>query len=164
MMNSFWWGSSTDGQRGIRWVEWDKLCAPKKYGVLGFRNLRCFDLAMLGNCFCVTSTPLLSMEEMTVQDLFIVDGMAWDKDLWKGLFTLSDVSRITSVLVAFYKKTDKLMWHYDRNGQYTVQPGYCSAMAMMVLAITCERFPLANDMEHIPLGRGRQQYRGLMLL
>ncbi|XP_019168052.1 PREDICTED: uncharacterized protein LOC109163801 [Ipomoea nil] len=33
---------------GIHWKAWDKLCIPKKYGGLGFKELRAFNLAMLG--------------------------------------------------------------------------------------------------------------------
>ncbi|XP_019170526.1 PREDICTED: uncharacterized protein LOC109166090 [Ipomoea nil] len=46
IMNQYWWGSETD--RGIHWKSWDKLCIPKKYGGLGFKDLRAFNLAMLG--------------------------------------------------------------------------------------------------------------------
>ncbi|XP_019163518.1 PREDICTED: uncharacterized protein LOC109159864 [Ipomoea nil] len=45
-MNRYWWGSGTD--HGIHWKAWDKLCVPKKYGGLGFKDLRAFNLAILG--------------------------------------------------------------------------------------------------------------------
>ncbi|XP_019150536.1 PREDICTED: uncharacterized protein LOC109147328 [Ipomoea nil] len=45
-MNRYWWDSGTD--RRIHWKAWDKLCVPKKYGGLGFKDLRAFNLAMLG--------------------------------------------------------------------------------------------------------------------
>ncbi|XP_019167556.1 PREDICTED: uncharacterized protein LOC109163258 [Ipomoea nil] len=45
-MNKYWWGTRAD--RGIHWKAWDKLCIPKKYGGLGFKDLRAFNLAMLG--------------------------------------------------------------------------------------------------------------------
>ncbi|XP_019150944.1 PREDICTED: uncharacterized protein LOC109147743 [Ipomoea nil] len=45
-MNRYWWGSGTE--RKIHWKAWDKLCIPKKYGGLGFKDLRAFNLAMLG--------------------------------------------------------------------------------------------------------------------
>ncbi|XP_019171070.1 PREDICTED: uncharacterized protein LOC109166632 [Ipomoea nil] len=45
-VNRYWWGTGTD--RGIHWKAWDKLCIPKKYGGLGFKDLRTFNLAMLG--------------------------------------------------------------------------------------------------------------------
>ncbi|XP_019159672.1 PREDICTED: uncharacterized protein LOC109156273 [Ipomoea nil] len=45
-MNRYWWRSKDD--QGIHWKVWDKLCIPKKYGGLGFKELRAFNLAMLG--------------------------------------------------------------------------------------------------------------------
>ncbi|XP_019194766.1 PREDICTED: uncharacterized protein LOC109188591 [Ipomoea nil] len=51
-MNWYWWGSGAD--RGIHWQAWDKLCIPKKHRGLGFKDLRAFNLALLGNnlSFC----------------------------------------------------------------------------------------------------------------
>ena len=48
MMNSFWWGSKGDAQGGIKWMDWDRLCAHKSIGGMGFRNVREFNIAMLG--------------------------------------------------------------------------------------------------------------------
>ncbi|XP_019190015.1 PREDICTED: uncharacterized protein LOC109184468 [Ipomoea nil] len=45
-MNRYWWGSGNE--RGIHWKAWDKLCIPKKYGGLGFKELHAFNIAMLG--------------------------------------------------------------------------------------------------------------------
>ncbi|XP_019197153.1 PREDICTED: uncharacterized protein LOC109191020 [Ipomoea nil] len=45
-MNRYWWGKEPD--RGIHWKAWNKLCIPKKFGGLGFKDLRNFNLAMLG--------------------------------------------------------------------------------------------------------------------
>ncbi|XP_019176914.1 PREDICTED: uncharacterized protein LOC109172221 [Ipomoea nil] len=44
VMNRYWWGSRND--RGIHWKECDRLCIPKKYGGLGFKDVRAFNLAM----------------------------------------------------------------------------------------------------------------------
>ncbi|XP_019167308.1 PREDICTED: uncharacterized protein LOC109163041 [Ipomoea nil] len=46
LMNRYWWGSGTDQK--IHWKAWDKLCIPKKYGGLGFKDLRAFNVALLG--------------------------------------------------------------------------------------------------------------------
>ncbi|XP_019177743.1 PREDICTED: uncharacterized protein LOC109172948 [Ipomoea nil] len=43
----FWWWNGRDGG-GIHWMTWDKLSKPKKFGGLGFKDLRAFNLAMLG--------------------------------------------------------------------------------------------------------------------
>lgn len=45
-MNGFWWGHGSNN-RGIRWMAWDKLCAPKCGGGLGVRSLRNFNVALL---------------------------------------------------------------------------------------------------------------------
>lgn len=45
-MNGFWWGSGREG-KGIRWMAWDRLCAIKDAGGLGFKDLQKFNLAML---------------------------------------------------------------------------------------------------------------------
>jgi len=48
MMNSFWWGHGRTSQRGIHWMSWEKLSAPKIHGGMGFKDLSVFNLAMLG--------------------------------------------------------------------------------------------------------------------
>ena len=48
MLNSFWWGSQKYGNGGIKWLAWDKLSVKNAKGGLGFRNLHCFNIAMLG--------------------------------------------------------------------------------------------------------------------
>lgn len=46
LLAGFWWGGD-GGERKIHWLAWDKLCAPKDVGGLGFRDLFSFNLAML---------------------------------------------------------------------------------------------------------------------
>lgn len=46
-MNCFWWGIERGGSKGIRWRAWSHLCVPKKWGGLGFRSMREFNLALL---------------------------------------------------------------------------------------------------------------------
>ncbi|XP_039141179.1 uncharacterized protein LOC120278451 [Dioscorea cayenensis subsp. rotundata] len=48
MMNSFWWGSKSNDNGGINWMQWSPLCVRRDCGGLGFRRLRDFNLAMLG--------------------------------------------------------------------------------------------------------------------
>ncbi|XP_062103848.1 uncharacterized protein LOC133814961 [Humulus lupulus] len=48
MMSGFWWGSSSSSSRGIRWMSWKRMSVHKHCGGMGFRNLRDFNLALLG--------------------------------------------------------------------------------------------------------------------
>ncbi|KAL0445988.1 UNVERIFIED_CONTAM: hypothetical protein Slati_1726700 [Sesamum latifolium] len=45
MIANFWWGNR--GKRKIHWIFWNGLCESKLTGSLGFRQLQCFNLAML---------------------------------------------------------------------------------------------------------------------
>ena len=36
-----------DGKTKMTWLSWDKVCAPKKEGGLGFHDLKTFNLALL---------------------------------------------------------------------------------------------------------------------
>lgn len=42
----FWWGNGES--RKIHWIKWNDLCESKRDGGMGFRDLRSFNLAMLG--------------------------------------------------------------------------------------------------------------------
>ena len=44
---NYWWGSSADSKH-IHWLSWDRLTYPKALGGMGFRDMRNFNLAMLG--------------------------------------------------------------------------------------------------------------------
>ncbi|XP_021836826.2 uncharacterized mitochondrial protein AtMg00310-like [Spinacia oleracea] len=46
LLSRFWWGSREDARR-LHWQSWEKLCVPKAKGGLGFRDLRCFNHALL---------------------------------------------------------------------------------------------------------------------
>ena len=47
LTRKFWWGYSGEARK-IHWIAWKKLCLPKLYGGLGFRELEKFNLALLG--------------------------------------------------------------------------------------------------------------------
>lgn len=47
VMNSFWWKGDCGTSKGIHWQSWERLCLPKQWGGMGFRNMRDFNLALL---------------------------------------------------------------------------------------------------------------------
>jgi hypothetical protein len=47
LLRDFWWGSK-EGKQKTCWVAWDDMSMPKGLGVLGFRNIELFNLALLG--------------------------------------------------------------------------------------------------------------------
>jgi hypothetical protein len=46
MMSKFWWGHK-DNDKKIAWLSWAKMGRSKEAGGLGYRDLECFNLAML---------------------------------------------------------------------------------------------------------------------
>ncbi|XP_073308286.1 uncharacterized protein [Primulina huaijiensis] len=65
IMNSFWWGSQPDGNRGIKWLSWERLCTRKIHGGMSFRNLESFNLAMLGKqAWNLISKPMSLMAKV----------------------------------------------------------------------------------------------------
>ena len=46
MIRNFWWGQKQN-ERKLNWMSWDNLCKPKVDGVMGFKQLKPFNLALL---------------------------------------------------------------------------------------------------------------------
>jgi hypothetical protein len=46
MMARFWWGHK-ENEKKMAWMSWKKLGRCKDQGSMGFRDLECFDLALL---------------------------------------------------------------------------------------------------------------------
>ena len=46
MMSKFWWGE-TEGKSKLHWCSWKKMTQDKECGGLGFKDLQCFNKALL---------------------------------------------------------------------------------------------------------------------
>ena len=46
MMGQFWWGQKNEGKK-IHWLSWKHMYLAKKDGGLGFRDLKCVNIALL---------------------------------------------------------------------------------------------------------------------
>lgn len=45
IVRQYWWGAVK--ARSMHWLSWSMLCRPKQFGGMGFRDLECFNLAVL---------------------------------------------------------------------------------------------------------------------
>ncbi|XP_019158575.1 PREDICTED: uncharacterized protein LOC109155346 [Ipomoea nil] len=135
-MNRYWWGSGTD--RGIRWKAWDRLCIPKKYGGLGFKDLKAFNLVMLGKQAWHFLTNTDSLDELdpmvqTEMPLQLADAKVaglidqttgtWDPHILADIFQPNDVPRILKIPIP-PEYVDTWYWYGDPNGCYSVKSGY----------------------------------------
>ena len=46
VISRFWWGDDASHKR-MHWFSWWKMCIPKSRGGMGFRDIHCFNLALL---------------------------------------------------------------------------------------------------------------------
>jgi hypothetical protein len=97
-MAHYWWGDD-DEQKHMHWFAWWKMCVPKKKGGMGFRDLHCFNLAMLAKqswrLFCEPDSlcaQILKAKYYPSGDLLNADlkkgaSYTW-QSIWVGLQTL----------------------------------------------------------------------------
>jgi hypothetical protein len=47
MMARFWWGHKGNDKR-VAWMSWERMGKPKEKGGMGYRDLECFNMAIVG--------------------------------------------------------------------------------------------------------------------
>ncbi|CAL8167914.1 unnamed protein product [Prunus armeniaca] len=75
--------------------------------------------------FKIISTPQFDVS-MKVCELFNAAGQ-WDEELLKANFWEQEVKAILQIPLASNHREDKLIWHYDQSGKYSVMSGYMVA-------------------------------------
>ncbi|XP_055962333.1 uncharacterized protein LOC126687828 [Mercurialis annua] len=154
----FWW-NGVDDKRKIAWVSWDNICKAKKFGGLGFRNLRAFNLAIVNvksDNWIVSSHNMKPVAVSNISDdctvsFFIDKNMAcWDHDKVNQHFSPTDAKNILQIPVSKRLPPDKLFWPLTKNGIYSVRSGYYRAMDMLrrpqvPITTVCPRCNVADE-------------------
>ena len=100
MLNSFWWGHNATNSKGIHWMSWERLSTPKCFGGMGLKNLKAFNMAMIGKeAWKLVTSPnsliikLLKAKYYPRSDYF---GAAADHNpsyVWRGLWKVKEMVR-----------------------------------------------------------------------
>ncbi|CAL9012588.1 unnamed protein product, partial [Prunus brigantina] len=121
----FWWKNGKD-RKPIHWVGWKHLSMLKKDGGLGFRDLVCFNLAMLAKVGWRILGQPHSLLGRVLHDKY--HSGSWRCDLISRLFPPNEARLITSLPISRWGCPDRLMWHFHKQGVYTVRSGYDLAL------------------------------------
>ncbi|XVF52726.1 hypothetical protein PTKIN_Ptkin05aG0041600 [Pterospermum kingtungense] len=149
MLNSFWWGSDKEGSRGINWLSWDRMsmrkdtvvlvsviCMPLILQCLGNKGLRWkigtgvginvwSDPWLRDSSNMFIETPIVpALHDLTVIDLMVPGVKMWDIEQIKDLFCERDVIEILSIPLVSNMHCDKRIWHFSKDGNYTVRSAY----------------------------------------
>ncbi|CAN6580853.1 unnamed protein product [Malus baccata var. baccata] len=126
-----------NGGRGTSWG-WKGILEARKVLVRGIR-WRVGD----GTCINIRKDPWFpkpstfkarvneGLQASMVSDLIDPENREWKIDIVNGGFLKEDVSSILSIPLSKHGMSDRLVWHYSKNGEYTVRTGYGIAMGLM---------------------------------
>ncbi|KAL0345928.1 UNVERIFIED_CONTAM: hypothetical protein Sradi_4424100 [Sesamum radiatum] len=135
MANFFWQGG---GEAKIHWLAWHKLCRPKAEGSLGFRRLKEFNSAMLAKqAWRVFSNPQCMLYQM-LQQKFAMANWQWGVGCysWGSLAPKTELIPIdlpaknTSWVYKRDNRQDDIIWHYEKQGKFSVSSAYTLACKM----------------------------------
>ncbi|KAF7814275.1 putative ribonuclease H protein [Senna tora] len=77
----------------------------------------------------LTKPNSLITEAEYVSELLVENGTRWNEDKLGVLFDVDTCQRILSIPIDVDLRSDRWIWDFNRNGQYTVKMGYRKAMA-----------------------------------
>lgn len=123
---SFCWGRDLL-QKGIRWI------------VGSGDNIRVFKDPWLlrSNFFRPITIPSNEVAEVRVADLLSMTG--WDQEPISRVLWEVDHAVVRSIPLRARRRMDRLVWHYQSRGVYTVKSGYQLEMQERVQASRSER-------------------------
>lgn len=77
--------------------------------------------------------PLVpELSDLCVSDLFMPGTRTWDVEIITDLFAVNDVKEILSIPLNPTSTEDKLIWHYSKNGMYSVRSAYILACSITI--------------------------------
>ncbi|CAN1175234.1 Putative ribonuclease H protein At1g65750 [Linum perenne] len=82
--------------------------------------------------FKVETPPFAGSEEYKVKELFVCDGLVWDVAKVQLLFGERDWKEILSIPGGCRGRRDELVWHFGKDGKYSVRSGYHVLMERIV--------------------------------
>ncbi|GKV41862.1 hypothetical protein SLEP1_g49342 [Rubroshorea leprosula] len=114
---SFLWGGGGD-ERKVNWVKWEKICKKKEEGGLGVRDLRKFNLALMGKWWGRLAENKEGNGTWTWN-------LNWRRNLYEWEVEEAEElqKRIESVRVTD-GDPDRWEWIHDKGGQYSTKSAY----------------------------------------
>ncbi|RWR72557.1 ribonuclease H [Cinnamomum micranthum f. kanehirae] len=77
----------------------------------------------------IATSVIPGLESLTVSDLWIPHCREWDVELLHELFEPRNIAVILSIPLGNGSQQDRLIWHFDKEGSYTVKSGYRCILA-----------------------------------
>lgn len=105
LMNKFWWLSDMEKTGGIRWMAWDKMCVPKKFGGMGFKRIKEFNIALLGKQIWRLLTVPDSFVARVLKARYFRSGSVLNANLgnnpsyvWRSILAAKDLICVGSIM------------------------------------------------------------------
>ncbi|XP_062021093.1 uncharacterized protein LOC133737577 [Rosa rugosa] len=115
---SFTWRSIVKGQEVLR--------RGLRYQVGNGKTIRVWEdpWIPLPYSFIPYSSPMDGLEDMLVEDLIDQEEKEWAISFMNEIFYPEEVGIIASIPLSVREPNDKWMWHFSKNGVYSVRSGY----------------------------------------
>lgn len=78
----------------------------------------------LPNTFKPFSSPMCGRESWLVEDIIDTDERTWLVTVIEDMFTEVEAEFILKIPLSLRPRADRIVWHYDRKGLFTVKSGY----------------------------------------